>query len=538
MTVDPQAIRSEHHTRVGSLIQRDVALIIERWNLRAVAEQPGAARLHHEALQDDLSTFLRELGRTLAESDDDDNPRHRVPAYQHGKQRWEAGWSLIEVIRDYQILRLVILDYLQEVLDRPLRARESMAIGLALDEAIAASAAIYVRRREEEIRQAEEARHRRQAEALQEMNRRKDEFLAILGHELRNPLAPVRNSLFVLRERGQDPATLEWALALLERQAQHMTRLVDDLLDVSRLGRGIIRLHTEQLDLAQLVRSVVEDQRGPMEAAGLKLELRLPESPVWVMGDGTRLAQVVGNLLNNAAKFSNPGGQVTVEVGVEPEARRALVRVRDNGVGIGPEVLPYLFEIFVQGDRTLTRSRGGLGLGLALVKRLVELHRGEVHAASAGPGQGAEFSFRLPLVEGAVPTGDGPPKPRSGGEPHRILIIDDNADLVDSMRMLLEAYNHTVAVASTGPTGVETAQRFQPKVVLCDLGLPGMDGYAVAGALRADPNTSSAYLIALSGYGSDADQQRTREAGFHRHLVKPVDPEELQRILADLRPAK
>src|SRR5436190_750010 len=199
MSVDPQVIRSEHHIRVGSLIQRDAALIIERWSRRAVAEQPGAARLHHEALQDDLPTFLWELGRTLAENDDDDKPRHRVAAHQHGKQRWAAGWSLIEVVRDYQILRLVILDYLQEVLDRPLRAREAMAIGLALDEAIAASAATYVRYREDEIRQAEqaraevekraeEARHRRQAEALQEMNRRKDEFLAILGHELRNPL--------------------------------------------------------------------------------------------------------------------------------------------------------------------------------------------------------------------------------------------------------------------------------------------------------------------------------------------------------------
>lgn len=527
MSVDPRQIRSESFAEIGSVIQKDAGVVIGRWSQRAVKEQPNAKRAHHEVLLDHLPSFLSELGRGLAESGDEDADGHCKPARKHGEQRWEAGWSITEVVRDYQILRLVLVDYLEENLERPLESREVMGLGLALDEAITASVAKYMQNRDEALHQNEQA--------LKEADRRKDEFLAMLGHELRNPLAPIQNALHVLELRRGDLTTVDWARDLMGRQVQHMTRMVEDLLDVSRISSGKIALRRERLDLVALAEVVVDDHGNSLNEAGLNLTLDLPPEPVWVDGDSTRLAQVLGNLLHNAIKFTDRGGQITVRLARDEPSQRAVVRVRDSGVGIEAGLVPRIFDTFMQADRSLERTRNGLGLGLALVKGLLALHGGDVRAQSAGVGRGTEFTLTLPIV--AAPTVPPPTaSARPTVKPLRILLVEDNRDAADSLKLLLELHGHRVAVAYSGPAGVEVARREQPDVVLCDLGLPGMSGFAVAAALRADPATVSARLFAVSGHGSEADQQRCREAGFEIHLTKPVEWIELQKSLA--RPAE
>jgi signal transduction histidine kinase len=385
------------------------------------------------------------------------------------------------------------------------------------------------KRLEEELRQ--------QATELAEADRRKDEFLAMLAHELRNPLTPIRNAMELMRRCAGDPQTVERTRGVVERQVHHLARLIDDLLDVSRITRGKIWLRYEWVDLARLVRELVEDARSALEAAGLTLILELPRAPVSVWGDPVRLAQAVGNLLQNAAKFTDRGGQVTVCVAPDPAGHQAAVTVRDTGIGIAPEVMPHLFQPFVQADRSLDRSRGGLGLGLALVKGLVEMHGGEVHVQSAGPGQGSEFALLLPLAQAPVERRELPAPAGSAPRPCRILVVEDNPDAAETLRDLLELSGHEVAVAYSGPAGVATAREFWPEVVLCDLGLPGMDGCAVAAELRRDPATAAARLIAVTGYGQEEDRRRCREAGFDLCLTKPVDPTQLERLLAtDLPP--
>ena len=371
-------------------------------------------------------------------------------------------------------------------------------------------------------------------EKLLEADRRKDEFLAMLAHELRNPLAPIRNAVEVMRRIGPEEPRLRETREMIDRQVAHMAHLVDDLLDVSRISRGKILLRTEPLDLTALVGATVEDHRSLLETHGLRLTLELPAEPVWVTGDATRLSQVVGNLLQNSSKFTNPGGRVEIRLAA---GRQAVLTVEDTGIGMGPEILARLFEPFSQADGSLDRSRGGLGLGLALVKGLVELHGGEVAAESPGAGRGARFTIRLPLGEapGAV-------RERAvagtAGRALRILVVEDNRDAADSLGMMLELAGHGVAVAYTGREGLEAAGRFRPDVALCDIGLPGgMDGYDLARALRQDERTAGIHLIAISGYGQDEDQRRARAAGFDRHLTKPVDPALLLRMLEALASA-
>ncbi len=373
-----------------------------------------------------------------------------------------------------------------------------------------------------------EQRYRGLVERLAEAAQHKDEFLATLAHELRNPLAPIRNALHVLRLRGGHAPTRTWAEDVLERQVSHLTRLVNDLLDVSRITRGKVALQPERTDLRRLARAALEDRRAALEAGGLAVELRLPPEPVWVLADATRLTQVLDNLLENAGRFTGAGGRVTVEVCCD--GAEVAAAVRDTGAGIAPELLPRLFRPLTQADASLARAGGGLGLGLALVKGLVELHGGRVRAASAGPGQGAEFTFWLPLAEAAAPA---PPVLPDAETPRglRILMVEDNRDGAETLRVLLELFGHEVALAYTGSAGVELARRFHPDVVLCDLGLPGMDGFAVGRALRQDPETAQARLIVLSGYGTEEDRRKSREAGFDLHLTKPCDPLELQRLL-------
>jgi two-component system, chemotaxis family, CheB/CheR fusion protein len=368
---------------------------------------------------------------------------------------------------------------------------------------------------------------------LLEEDRHRTEFLAVLSHELRNPLAPIRNSLYVLEKAAPGGEQALRAREVIDRQVTHLTRLVEDLLDVTRITRGRIELERVRLDLDDLAQRTVEDHRPVFGGRGLRLEMRPAPGPVWVLGDRTRLAQIIGNLLQNSAKFTPPGGGATVALETDRERAEAVLTVRDTGVGIPPEILPRLFVPFTQADRTLDRSQGGLGLGLALVKALVELHGGRVTAESEGPGGGAAFVVRLPLDTTTVP--EAPPHRGAGGDAavHRVLVIEDSPDSAESLRAALEIVGHVVEVAHDGLQGIEKARSFRPEAVICDIGLPGMDGYAVARTLRGDPLLRRVRLVALTGYAQPEDLARAREAGFDAHVSKPSTIEALERALGE-----
>lgn len=377
--------------------------------------------------------------------------------------------------------------------------------------------------------------------ALERADRAKEEMLAMLAHELRNPLGTISNALQVLRLTGDNgDGTRQRAIEAAERQVLHQALLIDDLLEASRVTRGEIELHCEELDLAELVRETVDGYRDSLRTAGLSLRLNLPQEPLLVRGDRLRLSQALSNLLGNAVKFTAPGGHVTIRLAVGERGKRAELTVKDDGEGISPEVLPYVFEIFTQADQSLDRSQGGLGVGLAVVKGLVELHGGEVRAKSEGPGRGAEFSLYLPLdtataapalVEVHPEEEDEEAEALATSGARRILVVEDNPDAAATMRDFLELFGHEVELAASGLDGVQAARKFHPEVVLCDLGLPGMDGFEVAAELRRDPETASAKLIAVTGYGRDEDRRRSKEAGFDLHLTKPVDPAQLKALL-------
>jgi signal transduction histidine kinase len=536
MSVDPRLLRSERFQEIGTLLQRDAGVIIDRWCRRAMEEQPNAPRVHHEVLRDRLAGLLLALGRSLAESDDPDNRPHRIPAIEHGEQRWESGWSLPELVRDYQILRLVLLDYLEETLERPPTYREVMAVGLVLDDAIAASVGMYVSNREAHARQVEregDESLRRQAEALRESHRRKDEFLAILAHELRNPLGSILNFVEVLRLVGPsaDPAMLA-AREVVERQVRQIVRLVDDLLDVTRISQGKVELRKVRVELAGAVAQAIQTSAPLIEARQHTLSVNLPTEPLWLDADQARLVQVMVNLLNNAAKYTDPGGQIFLTG--ERAGAEAVIRVRDTDVGIPPENLGRIFGLFTQLDPSPDRSRGGLGVGLTLVRRLVEMHGGSVSAHSAGPGKGSEFAIRLPLWAGGGGEAQAPPArgPAPASARH-VVIVEDDPDSRETLQTLLALSGHRVETAEDGPRGLQQVLASRPQVVLIDLGLPTLDGYEVARQIRAALG-QGIFLVALTGFGQAEDRRRSEEAGFDAHLTKPVDLEELARLLAAL----
>ena len=369
----------------------------------------------------------------------------------------------------------------------------------------------------------------RLADRLREADRQKDEFMAMMAHELRNPLGPVRNALQILSLGKTDPKTIDWALDLIERQTTHMARMVNDLLDTSRMSRGKVQLQLDPLDLAALVRTAAEDRRPALEAARIGLTLDLPAESVWVRGDPTRLAQVMGNLLHNAGKFTEPGG--TVDVRLRVDEATVSVSVQDTGAGMDPALLARLFDPFSQGEHSLARTQGGLGLGLALVKGLVELHRGRVEAVSPGLGRGTTIAFHLPRDHPPIVAVEDRVADSGAPHTHRILVVEDNPDAAESMQMMLELFGHEVRVATTGPDGVTAARSYRPDVILCDLGLPGLSGFEVARILRDDPALAGITLVAVSGYGEKEDHRKALEAGFDKALVKPVDPGVLRELL-------
>ena len=415
--------------------------------------------------------------------------------------------------------------------------------------------------------QSEIAERARIAQALKEADRHKDEFLAMLAHELRNPLAPIHSAVELMRLRPLADPQLVWAREVIARQLTSLTRLVDDLLDVSRITRGKINLTRQAVELEALISRAVETVHPLFDDRKHELTLELPEPGVMVFGDSTRLTQAIANVLGNAAKYTDTGGRI--ELSAVVRADDVEIRIRDNGIGIHPELLPYVFELFTQLDRADGRTQGGLGIGLALVQRLVQMHGGDVTALSTGPGEGSEFVIRLPVLrdyevpaaaqsdpDAARPAPDQvepepvPAAAASAAEmasvvtplvtagaarlARRILIADDNNDALESLATLLQLSGHEVFTATNGGTALQSAERHMPEVALLDIGMPMLDGYEVAKRIRAQPWGQRITLVALTGWGQDSDRRRSREAGFDSHLVKPLDLETLTDLLARL----
>ncbi|WP_442497158.1 PAS domain S-box protein [Methylobacter sp. sgz302048] len=371
---------------------------------------------------------------------------------------------------------------------------------------------------------------KRAEEALRLADRRKDEFLAMLAHELRNPLAPIRNAVQLLKMLEPTDPKLAWSRNVIDRQVTHMARLLDDLLDVARIMQGKIRLNMERFELTEILNNAIETSRPLIESRGQELIISQTTTPPWIEGDRIRLAQVLSNLLNNAAKYTSEGGKITLSVMREDSS--AVIEVRDTGIGISPDILPQIFDLFTQADHSLAHAQGGLGIGLTLVRELIEIHGGTVTASSAGIGQGSTFTVRLPALPApssaieSVQAKSVLPMPK-----FRILVVDDYADAAESLTMLLQAEGHAVETADCGLKALERAQAFRPQVVLLDIGLPDLDGYEVARRLRALPETHDAVLVALTGYGQTEDRERSRSAGFNHHLLKPVNFEKLSALL-------
>jgi signal transduction histidine kinase/ActR/RegA family two-component response regulator len=377
--------------------------------------------------------------------------------------------------------------------------------------------------------QAAAADLRDREEALREADRSKDEFLAVLAHEIRNPLAPIRTAVHLLRLKQLTEEQRVKAREVIERQVEHLVRLIDDLLDVARITRGAITLQRERVDLAEVVARAIETSRPLIDTRRHELVVALPDRALTVNGDMTRLSQVIGNLLNNAAKYTEPGGRILLRV--EREGGEAVIHVQDNGIGISGPMLQKVFELFTQADRAIDRQSGGLGIGLALVRRLVDMHGGSVSAHSAGRGHGTEMVVRLPSSAEAPAVPPPAPEPaeptESAGRSCRILIVDDNKDAADSMALSVQLAGHTVCTAYDGQEGLELASAFAPDVLLLDLGMPGMNGFEIARRIRQKAWGRNMTLIAVTGWGQEQDRRRTKEAGFNAHLTKPVSPAEL-----------
>jgi signal transduction histidine kinase len=465
----------------------------------------------------------------------------------------EEGNLLLEAlrsgVRDFVPKTDNFLDHLEPIVSRVLDqvrtehelaesrivAREQEARRLELEREIAQR-----RRVEQALRDAEE--HLRlmvdeleaERQALEEADRRKDQFLAMLAHELRNPLAPISNAVQLMRVEGPNGPSFAWSIEVIENQVRHMTRMVDDLLDVSRITRGKVVLQKELVKLADVVDLAVEASRPLIKDYGHHLTITLPDQPVVLEVDPARLAQVLANLLNNAAKYTDRGGVLALTAMLH--AQEVEIRVRDNGIGISSDLLPRVFDLFTQADQSLSRSRGGLGIGLTLVRSLVEMHHGRVSASSAGLEQGSEFVVHVPLPASPLARDLGGEEAVNRQAPEllrrQILVVDDDRGNATSLAMLLRALGQEVYMACDGLTALELARRHRPALALVDIGLPGMDGYELARHCRMEQDLQQITLVAVTGYGKEEDKHRSQRAGFDAHLVKPVNLDDLRRLLS------
>ena len=477
-------------------------------------------------------------------------PNHELEVAQREGRFEDEGWRIrkdgsrlwanviITAMRDDQ-KRLIGFSKVTRDLTERKRAEEALRqANVELEERVRKRTAELIQANEglaAEIEQRNrlEEELRQRLDQLATADRHKNEFLAMLAHELRNPLAPVRNALHILKMPGIDRYIVEQAQGVLDRQVGQMVRLVDDLLDVSRIVRGRIELRPERLEISTIVKRALETAQPTIDAHGHQVLVSLPSQPVFVQADLVRLSQVISNLLINAAKYTPQASQIRLTA--ERAGNEVVLRVQDSGSGIAPELLPHIFDLFVQANRSLARSEGGLGVGLTLVKRLVEMHRGSVSAASPGPGQGSEFCVRLPVLsERPVADKERPARPTAPSDlpSRKVLVVDDNVDAAESAAMLLRLWGHEVRTVHDGPSVFQVVRDFQPEVILLDIGLPGMTGYEVAQRLRAQPEFESLVLAAMTGYGREEDRRRSQEAGFDVHLTKPLDPHKLEAVVA------
>ena len=446
------------------------------------------------------------------------------------------GHRLYRAVRESLQLRFDNLDLLRDLTqskDRQEHANQELAAQVA--EKRAAEDALQKAYAELEIRVRERtAELAKSEEALRNADKRKDEFLAMLGHELRNPLTPIRTALHIIQKTEPPNSQVKWSLEIIDRQVTRLTRLVDDLLDVSRIVYGKISLRESFLEIAAVVNQAAEGSLPFIEGRQQNLSLQIPKEALWIKGDPIRLEQVISNLLNNASKYSDFGSQIRLVV--EASEKWVSVRVQDNGIGISPAVMPYIFDLFAQAEHSLARTQGGLGIGLTVVKRLVEMHGGRVEAHSPGKGQGSELVVHLPRWEVPFQKDVGVARFNSAPDSEksiRVLVVDDNQDAAQTISIALRLEGFTVATAFDGNEALAEAARFQPQIVLLDIGMPGMDGYAVARELRAREQTKSTIIIALTGYGQPEDKARAKAVGFTDHLTKPVAPDRLSTMLKE-----
>lgn len=508
--------------------------LMQRW-LDAVrrAPVPSAQDLPEPQLRDHLPDLLDEIVRAMA---GEPTPTVEEGGREHGQQRWGSGYDIDEVIRELGILRQLLLDAVEACAMGPdgLSPAELIEAVRRLDSVIDRSSQAGVARYHDEAisirRQLWDELETANIQ-LKAAHQQKDRFMAMLSHELRNPLAPILTAVQLLEfSEGSDPR-LRRAREVIERQVRHQARLIDDLLDVSRIVQGKMALRREAHNLKAAVAYAVDGCLPAIEAKGQELRVEMSDQPLPVDADPVRLAQIITNLLTNANRYTDPGGTIRLTVaGADGEV---IVQVRDTGIGIEPELLPRVFDLFTQADSAKNRSQSGLGIGLALVKNLVELHGGTVEARSAGPGQGSEFEFRLPLVTAAAAPAlhiQTPPPSPTG---QRVALVEDNADARAVMAELLELLGYQVLTAADGPAALRIAQEDPPAVFVVDIGLPGMDGYELARRLRELPGCRDALLVALSGFGGPEDQEQARSSGFDAHLTKPADVDALEQLLAD-----
>lgn len=528
MTIETERIRAEPHHEIGSIIIADAALLIERWAERARAEQPTATRTHHDTLRNELQPFLKAVGEGLRQSGNRNPTEHRIEAVEHGEQRWDSGWSLTELVRDYQILQVVILEHLELELDRLLGYREAMAVGVFIDDAIGASIAAFVRAHEQSIRAMEQA----STAAVREAQARKESFLALVVHELRNPMAPIVSAietLSVLLRQADVP--VRDAVHLIKRQSKHLVRILDDLADLSRVAQGRLELQKAVIDVKDVVEQALQSCEALMAERQHQLIRDIDSGSLLVHGDSTRLVQVLVNLLNNAAKYTPPGGEVTVSA--RRHDRSITISVRDTGAGIAPEMLPKVFDMYTRSDEATEAAPDGLGIGLALVQQLVGLHAGKVEAFSGGIGKGAEFIVTLPAYSGSAPVQRPTPEPVHLPS-FRILVVDDDPDGRESLSALLRVMGHQVDSAGDAVEGIAAALKGDYQAAFVDIALPAHTGLEVAHAIRRERGDRM-LLVGFAGGTQPEDADRARQAGFDAHLSKPLDADEIEQLLAGVR---
>lgn len=507
---------TESGVSVAERLRQKAPEILRRWEEAVRADIPAAGQQDRPHLLNSMPRFLAELSDALEHAPDAKGQAFIQTPREHGEQRASLEeYSLEEVIKEYQYLRRVIVDVLHD--EGSLASRDLAFLHDGIDSAVQIAAACYVQKTHQ---------------ALAEENRRKDEFLAMLSHELRNPLAPLRNVAELMGRMEITEPGLVRSRDILERQVRHLTRLVDDLLDISRIIHGKVELQKEVVDLGTLIAHAVEQARPFIDSRQQELSVSLPLVPVRLEADPIRLEQVIGNLLHNAAKFTEPRGAIILTA--EQEGETAVIRVRDRGVGIRAELLGVIFDLFTQEDVLADRAQGGLGIGLNLVRCLVEMHGGSVTATSPGPGQGSEFVVRLPaLAVAREERTEAASHSERQSEPRRVVIVEDNIDAAETLAEFLELSGHEVRTAFEGSAALDTIRDFRPDVVILDIGLPGMTGDELAAAVRRDATLRAVRLVALSGYEAGQIKAASPQT-FDRYLLKPVDFAELEQLFNEL----